>query len=426
MGLPLLLGLLLSRAGGLLVLPLEQSNNCITAENLCVADPACNATYQTLQNCSLSLAKSSSLLLHHELRNRCREAETIIRNSYFRECKCHRRERKQKRCLRIYWTVHRTSVQADFSLATSPYEDIANEELSETKYDKMYNKYQVSGSQIAADSTNPCLQATNICQLDHKCMRLRSRYAKICSAEYPCDQRKCHQGLRLFFERVSLGFTKRLLFCPCQDEVCGERRWNTIVPECSFQSSSKPNCLLLLNSCLKDNICKSRLADFQEQCKPSAASLDGCSQHNHAACLEAYLGMIGTLMTPNFISNSSAEITLWCSCKNSGNQKEECDQILSSFANNRCLKSAIQSQTSLNQMITEGQEQLQYTSSVNIQGDGTSTILTANVHWETEEKTQPEVLMHNQVSVANSVYSGAQLSSLTLALTLLLLLLSPP
>ncbi|KAF7249813.1 hypothetical protein EYD10_04261 [Varanus komodoensis] len=113
MGLPLLLGLLLSRAGGFLVSSLEQPNNCITAENLCVADPACNAAYQTLQNCSPSLAKSNSFLLHHEARNRCQEAETMIRNSYFGECKCHRRSRKQKRCLHIYWTVHSTLAQEE-------------------------------------------------------------------------------------------------------------------------------------------------------------------------------------------------------------------------------------------------------------------------------------------------------------------------
>ncbi|XP_044307485.1 GDNF family receptor alpha-4-like [Varanus komodoensis] len=423
MGLPLLLGLLLSRAGGFLVSSLEQPNNCITAENLCVADPACNAAYQTLQNCSPSLAKSNSFLLHHEARNRCQEAETMIRNSYFGECKCHRRSRKQKRCLHIYWTVHSTLAQDEFSLEMSPYEDVENEESLTAKYDKLAT--QISGAHMAGDSANPCLQATNICHLDHRCLRLRSRYAKICSAGHPCDQRKCHQGLRLFFERVDLDFTKRLLFCPCQDEVCGERRWNTIVPECSFQSGSKPNCLVLLDACLKDNICKSQLADFQEQCKPSGASTDGCSQHNHAACLEAYMGMVGTPMTPNYVSNSSAEVTLWCTCKNSGNREEDCERILSAFASNRCLKSAIQSQMSLQQMPTEGREQLRYSSSVNIQGDGTSTVLTAKVYWEPEEKIQPEVPVHNQKSFSNSVYTGAQLSSL-LTLTLLLLLLSPP
>lgn len=42
-------------------------------------------------------------------------------------------------------------------------------------------------------------------------------------------------------------------------------------------------------------------------------------------------------MTPNYVSNSSAEVSLWCTCESSGNEKEKCDQILSMFENNKCL-----------------------------------------------------------------------------------------
>ncbi|XP_028574383.2 GDNF family receptor alpha-3 isoform X1 [Podarcis muralis] len=411
-----------SKAGGLLVLSLDQPHTCITAETLCLAEPACSAAYQTLQNCSQSLSKSS-FLPDQETRNRCLAAETFVRNSYFQECKCHRRTRKlEQLCLRIYWTVHFD----DFHLEVSPYEDADNEDSSKTNYNKLSTRIS------AMDRTNPCLHATNVCHLNHKCMRLRSLYAQTCSTETTCDRRRCHRHLRHFFERISADFTKSLLFCPCQDEVCGERRWNTIVPECSFQSSSssKPNCLVLLDSCLKDNICKSRLADFQEQCKPSGTSSDGCSPHNHAACLEAYMGMVGTPMTPNYASNSSTDVTLWCSCKDSGNQKEDCEQVLSSFASNRCLRSAIQSQMILNQRNMEVQEQLQFTPSLNFQGDATSTdgtVFTSEMRWEAEKsKMQPEVLMQDGRSFPNSVYSGAHLSSLTLTSTLLLLLLGPP
>nr|XP_060621672.1 GDNF family receptor alpha-3 [Anolis sagrei ordinatus] len=417
MGLPLLLGLLLARAGGL-VLSLEQPHNCITAENLCMTDPSCNATYLTFQQCSQSLAKSS-----YEAKDKCLEAKTFIRNSYFQECKCPRRTRKkEERCLRIYWTIHPTLPQADFHLEVSPYEAAASEESSKTKYNKLAT--QASGSRVFGDSTNICLEAANVCQLDHKCVRQRTHYARICSVEdHPCDQRKCHRGLRHFFERVSMEITKPLLFCPCQDDVCGKRRWNTIVPECSFQSNSKPNCLLLLDSCLKNHICKSRLVDFQEQCKSLDTSSDGCfRRNNHAACLEAYMGMIGTPMTPNYINNSTADVTLWCSCENSGNQKEDCDQILESFADNRCLKSAIQSQMGLNQVNTDIEDQSQFTPSLNIQGDGTSTVFTSQMYQGSEEKKFP-VLKDNQSDLTGS--SRDCRSSLILTSTLLLLLLGP-
>lgn len=45
----------------------------------------------------------------------------------------------------------------------------------------------------------------------------------------------------------------------------------------------------------------------------------------------------GTPMTPNYISNSSVEVSLWCTCESSGNQKEKCDQILGMFGSNKCL-----------------------------------------------------------------------------------------
>ncbi|XP_015262862.1 PREDICTED: GDNF family receptor alpha-4-like [Gekko japonicus] len=427
MGLPLLLGLLFSRTGGLLPQSIEQPNSCITAERLCLADPACNATYQILENCSRSYAKNSFLILDHGARNKCLQAETMIRNSHFQECKCQRRtQRQEEQCLRIYWTVHSTVSEGDFNLEMSPYENVVSEESLKTNYNKLAT--QVSGSHLAGDHTNPCLQVAQVCSLNRRCGRLRTMYVANCSPKdgHPCNQRKCHQELKHFFGKVDMDFTKRFLFCPCQDEFCGERRRKTIVPDCSFQNSSKPNCLVLLDSCLKDYICKSRLADFQEQCKPSSSSSDGCFQHNHATCLEAYMGMIGTPMTPNYISNSTADVTLWCSCENSGNHKEDCEEILNLFSSNRCLRSAMQSQMGLNQVNTKDQEELQFISSPNIQGDGTSTVLTAKMYWESVKKTQPEVLMQNRHLFSHSVYSGDRLSLFTLTLTLLLLSLGSP
>uniref|UniRef100_A0A8C5UFB3 GDNF family receptor alpha 3 n=1 Tax=Malurus cyaneus samueli TaxID=2593467 RepID=A0A8C5UFB3_9PASS len=276
-------------------------SDCVVAEQLCLSDSTCNATYRTLENCAL--AKTRLLPLDHNSRVRCLNAELDLGNSSLLHCKCHRRMKRQEHCLRIFWTVH--------------------------------------SSMTDGDATNPCLKATHVCNLSKKCFRLRTDYASICTkgagSEDVCDRRKCHRGLRNFFEKVPEDFTKRILFCPCQDEFCGERRRKTIVPDCSFQYNTKPNCLWLLDSCLEDHICKSRLADFQQNCQPADMSPDGCSLHNHGACLQAYMGMIGTPMTPNYVSNSSVDVSLWCTCESSGNQKEKCDQILGMFGSNKCL-----------------------------------------------------------------------------------------
>ncbi|NXF97285.1 GFRA4 protein, partial [Eubucco bourcierii] len=315
-------------------------SDCIAAEQLCLSDSSCNATYRTLEHCAL--AKTRVLPLDHNSRVRCLNAELDLGNSSLLHCKCQRRMKRQEHCLRVFWTVHASLADGYFNLETSPYENPANEEHWKTDYNKL--AAVLSGkdcSQLSGDATNPCLKATHVCNLSKKCVRHRTDYASICTrgagSEDMCDRRKCHRGLRNFFEKVPEDFTKRILFCPCQDEICGERRRKTIVPECSFHYNTKPNCLWLLDSCLEDHICKSRLADFQQNCQPADMSPRGCSPHNHAACLQAYMGMIGTPMTPNYISNSSVDVSLWCTCESSGNQKEKCDQILGMFENNKCL-----------------------------------------------------------------------------------------
>ncbi|XP_034297528.1 GDNF family receptor alpha-1-like [Pantherophis guttatus] len=423
MGLPLLLGLLLS--GGFQVMSFEQPNNCLTAETLCLAEPSCSTNYQILQNCSQHLSKNGYIFLYHEAKDRCTEAQIKMRNSHFQHCKCHQRaQKKEERCLQIYRAVYSTLTQDDFHLEVLPHRDIANKEAVKIKYNKLATR--VSGSHRTKNRPNSCVLAANTCQLDHKCMRHRSQYAQACTTGYPCDQRACHRNLRYFFEKIGVEFTKRLLFCPCQDEACGERRWQTIVPQCSFLSSSKPNCLLLLDACVKDNTCRSRLAGFQEKCKPLQALTDSCSPLNYAACLQAYMKMIGTSLTPNYVSNSSTEITLWCSCTNSGNHKEDCDQILNLFSSNKCLNNAIQAQMNLGQ---KNKDQPQFTPSLDIQGDGTSTMFTEKLYQEPEvkeEKKDSEILTLNQESPPNSEYPRAQFSSLILILTLVFLFLGPP
>uniref|UniRef100_A0A2D4L2A8 GDNF/GAS1 domain-containing protein n=1 Tax=Micrurus paraensis TaxID=1970185 RepID=A0A2D4L2A8_9SAUR len=138
--------------------------------------------------------------------------------------------------------------------------------------------------------------------------------------------------------------------------------------------------------------------------------------------------MIGTSLTPNYVSNSSTEVTLWCSCTNSGNHKEDCDQIFNLFSRNKCLNNAIQDQMNLGQKNKEVQDQPQFTPSSDIQGDGTSTMFTEKLYQEPEEKEKKdsEILILNQKSTQNSEYPRAQFSSLILILTLVFLFLGPP
>lgn len=46
----------------------------------------------------------------------------------------------------------------------------------------------------------------------------------------------------------------------------------------------------------------------------------------------------GTIMTPNYVSNSSTEVSQWCTCDGSGNEWQGCQRILNMFSNNMCLR----------------------------------------------------------------------------------------
>ncbi|XP_063070087.1 GDNF family receptor alpha-4-like [Engraulis encrasicolus] len=213
---------------------------------------------------------------------------------------------------------------------------------------KMDSEPESEGSPVVV--VNRCLSATRACNMDDECKRLRSTYLTAChtSAQWglgPCDKAKCHRMLERFFDRVPAEYTHRLLFCPCGDTeaACLERRHQTIVPSCSYKGGGdKPSCLLQMRACSSNDVCSSRLAQFQHDCQPNEPSTSGCKQGSHTACLTAYAGLIGTPVTPHYVDNSPhASVSPFCNCASSGNQMEECTNFLDFFTNNICLKNAL-------------------------------------------------------------------------------------
>ncbi|EFB26921.1 hypothetical protein PANDA_005899, partial [Ailuropoda melanoleuca] len=192
---------------------------------------------------------------------------------------------------------------------------------------------------------NNCLDAAKACNLDDTCKKYRSAYITPCTTSMSnevCNRRKCHKALRQFFDKVPAKHSYGMLFCSCRDIACTERRRQTIVPVCSYEEREKPNCLNLQDSCKTNYICRSRLADFFTNCQPESRSASSCLKENYADCLLAYSGLIGTVMTPNYIDSSSLSVAPWCDCSNSGNDMEECSKFLNFFKDNTCLKNAIQ------------------------------------------------------------------------------------
>ncbi|XP_058264847.1 GDNF family receptor alpha-3 isoform X1 [Hemibagrus wyckioides] len=327
--------------------------DCGQAVQECMAQPECEKLYRQLDYC---VDEEAVAPLGPEARQACADAQNaLLHHRPLQECKCQRGSRKEALCLRVYWTVRFPQGYDD--IETSPYEDIELELVRNSEVTKLASIVAVSSFPV--DGQNQCLKAAQDCGLFEKCGALRAEYVLACTKRVAgserCNRQKCHRALRRFLERVPEEYSFGVLFCSCTEPLCGERRRKTIVPSCSYEEKdAQPNCLHLESYCLRDDLCRSRLADFQQNCQPSSYSLSGCLRESGAVCLKAYAGLIGTIMTPNYVSNSTMEVSQWCNCEGSGNQLQECLRILHMFNSNTCLRNAIENMGSANPRPVEG------------------------------------------------------------------------
>ncbi|KAM9413411.1 GDNF family receptor alpha-4-like [Salvelinus alpinus] len=315
--------------------------DCLEAESGCEADPQCKELYSTLQYC---VSEEEEAPPGSKARIECLEALSALHYLPLLACKCQRGARREEHCLRVYWSVR--ILQSYEDLEASPYDD------SPVEMSHMAS-IVAAASSLPLDGQNACLKAAQDCGLYEKCGSLRSEYVLACTKRVPgldhCNRQKCHRALRRFLERVPGEYSLGLLFCPCTDKLCGERRRKTIVPSCSYQErdGKQPNCLHLQSSCTRDHLCRSRLADFQHNCQSSGHSPSRCFRDSGTVCLKSYAGLIGTIMTPNYLSNSTMDVALWCNCEGSGNQWKNCLKIQNMFTNNACLENSISTMGSL-------------------------------------------------------------------------------
>lgn len=135
--------------------------------------------------------------------------------------------------------------------------------LSTEFYFNVFLNVPLASTFMQLDEENHCLKAAQDCGLYEKCGSLRSEYVLACTKPVPgnnrCNQNKCHRALRRFLDRVPEEYSLGLLFCPCTNALCGERRRKTIVPSCSYQELDglQPNCLHQQSFCRRDDTCRS-------------------------------------------------------------------------------------------------------------------------------------------------------------------------
>uniref|UniRef100_A0A8C6WEX5 GDNF family receptor alpha 4a n=1 Tax=Neogobius melanostomus TaxID=47308 RepID=A0A8C6WEX5_9GOBI len=257
--------------------------DCLRAGDTCSSDDGCSPRLRTLRQC---VAGDGSVKLGPGARSQCENAMTALLATPLHGCQCKRGMKKEKNCLSIYWKV---------------------------------------------TTVNRCLDAAKACNIDETCQKIRTEYVSACiqpsARSGPCNRPRCNKALRKFFDRVPPDYTHELLFCPCTDIACAERRRQTIVPPAPMRR--KKTCLS--DECLCPQV---SLAQFQYDCQPSDLSSSGCKQENYGACLLAYTGLIGSTVTPNYLDNSTSNVGPWCSCVASGNHREQCNDFLEFFHDN--------------------------------------------------------------------------------------------
>uniref|UniRef100_A0A674MCF2 GDNF family receptor alpha 4a n=1 Tax=Takifugu rubripes TaxID=31033 RepID=A0A674MCF2_TAKRU len=283
------------------------------AGDACSGDDTCSPRLRTLRQC---VAGDGSVKLGPGARNQCENAMTALLSTPLHGCQCKRGMKKEKNCLSIYWSLHQSLLHGE--AAAVPMAPKERRPLLHVS------------SESEVMTVNRCLDAAKACNIDETCQKLRTEYVSACiqpsARSGPCNRPKCN----------------KLLFCPCTDTACAERRRQTIVPSCSYEDKEKPNCLAQLRVCKADYVCRSRWAQFQYDCQPSEENSSGCKQENYGECLLSYTGLMGSTITPNYLDNSTSNVGPWCSCVASGNHREHCGDFLAFFHDNICLKNAIQ------------------------------------------------------------------------------------
>lgn len=319
-----------------------QRLDCVKASEQCLREQACSTKYRTMRQCVAGGKESNfSRVAGLEAKDECRSAMDALKQSPLYNCRCKRGMKKEKNCLRLYWGMYQTLQGNDF-LEDSPYEPV-NSRLSD-----IFRLAPILG-EPAVTRENNCLNAAKACNLNDTCKKYRSAYISPCTSRVSsaeiCNKRKCHKALRQFFDKVPPKHSYGMLFCSCppsDQSACSERRRQTIVPVCSYEEKQKPNCLELQGSCKTNYICRSRLADFFANCQPEPRSLSGCLKENYADCLLAYSGLIGTIVTSNYLRSPKISLSPFCDCSSSGNNKDECGKFTEFFTDNACLRNAIQ------------------------------------------------------------------------------------
>ncbi|EGW05866.1 GDNF family receptor alpha-1 [Cricetulus griseus] len=103
--------------------------DCVKASDQCLKEQSCSTKYRTLRQCVAGKETNFSLASGLEAKDECRSAMEALKQKSLYNCRCKRGMKKEKNCLRIYWSMYQ-SLQGNDLLEDSPYEPV-NSRLSD-------------------------------------------------------------------------------------------------------------------------------------------------------------------------------------------------------------------------------------------------------------------------------------------------------
>ncbi|XP_015264270.1 PREDICTED: GDNF family receptor alpha-1-like, partial [Gekko japonicus] len=124
--LPLMEVLLSAEVSGLLG---GERLDCVKASDQCLKEQSCSTKYRTLRQCVAGKESNFSRATGLEAKDECKSATEALKQKSLYNCRCKRGMKKEKNCLRIYWSMYQ-SLQGNDLLEESPYEPV-NSRLSD-------------------------------------------------------------------------------------------------------------------------------------------------------------------------------------------------------------------------------------------------------------------------------------------------------
>ncbi|RMC11353.1 hypothetical protein DUI87_11472 [Hirundo rustica rustica] len=103
--------------------------DCVKASDQCLKEQSCSTKFRTLRQCVAGKESNFSRATGLEAKDECRSAMEALKQKSLYNCRCRRGMKKEKNCLRIYWSMYQ-SLQGNDLLEDSPYEPV-NSRLSD-------------------------------------------------------------------------------------------------------------------------------------------------------------------------------------------------------------------------------------------------------------------------------------------------------